>query len=1077
MAGTTVLVSRITFNSADSIYGYFIQGDVVETYWDTVSQVFTVKKNGANYPQAGSSSVDMSSYILFANTQFSSLVNFSAQLITPYSCVSTTQYSFSFSLPSSNIAIFSGGANEWPYVFVTQTPGANVCAVTPVIQDLAWTGLPIVTNATNATSNDGGIQYQATSSYGPIQYDLTDFLVGPFLTTPQVSTLPPGNYTWFARDQKGFKISFAFTVWNIALSNPPPPVQIPDLQFPGTPTISQDTGSGNGSITFTATSSYPPIQYALRDFVYGDGNGQASSTFSNLRAGTYTLYATDSIRAKANYPFTIPLNAAPVTPPATAPTNNIIYQLRVADINKKFAVLNIIKKGYTGAVTQIDPGNDAPIVYSQRLEGSEDKYPPVGFGQLQVCINSSTPFQFGEFLTTDNDTYRAQLYHDGALKMVGKIAPQSYKEPYTEGVNYPVSLLVVDGLEELDNVDFTDGSGARIYGQQKAISVIAQCLAKLGFGLNIRVGVNMYATGMNTTSADDPLDQAYVDCNSYYTETEALSCTEVIRRIITPFQATITQWGGYWWIVRREEMIASFDYREFDYNGAYKSNTNYNPISFIRKTEFPSSRLAWSDSATLDTILPQGNIQVVYKQGLKKTLIRNGEFFIVKKSTPYQTPTQSVDLTGFTLSNNGDTAGGTQFVSVDGSETNGALVLTGTGKAYLISQINSFRFNGSDKLKVELKYKTDEQISSFRYQRVRMRIVFFVSGINYYLQQDGSWTNAAAADLVIYEKEPGKYKTFNLTSISPITSANTGTLSIYVYSSYILDAEFTSTATMKAKTTVGISSQSRTEYNSGSILYYYELENNTSAESLPSASSPASSASIVRPNDYNAVTNPNQWIQKGQVVYPAINSGSLYIDEVTIQYQPNGVDLIDESTESLSTQNGKNVLVKTIYHGSATDMVNTIFSPGFNIASGTGELKQQVSSNGNYTTTHINYFRKSDGTPWIFWKRDAVTESDRLQRIHLKSYAAQYKSASRRITGTLTNIQIAPAIAPPYITPVTMLKETYDNRFYIPQGYSWDVCNSSFYGEFIEETDITKGGTTTKSGANTFNRTFNKTFR
>ena len=1046
-----VNILRVTFAANDPLYGAFVAGDVINTYFDTTTQQFSVTKNGSNYPQAGSAYILVDDWGPFYDSSWRTV-----SIITPAVCVGTDLYTFSVYRPPNGF-IYAGAQNEWPYAGVYSVEAnANTCAVIPVVPDLVWSGFPSIINATSTAIPDGSFSYTATSSYTPIVYDLFNFNLGSGQQSSQFNNLSPGQWTVTAKDAKGFTIRYTFQIQDMSLNlPPPPPLVVCDILFPGTPTIAQDTGSGNGSITFTATSSNT-INYSLRDFVYGDltGGVQLSSTFSNLTAGNYTLYAIDSKNCKATYAFTIPLVSAPSTPPATPPTQGTKYQLKVTDYNGAIHVVNISKKNYSGAITQIDGGSDDPIIYSTRLEGEQDIFPQVIPAQVQLFINSTVPFQFQELFTSDSDTFRVQYYLNSSLVFVGKIWPQGYSEPYLEYNNYPVTLVATDGLAELDDLDFVDDMGNRFYGKQKSISIIAYALRKLNFALNIRCVTNIYATGMNTAATDDPLDQAYVDTDAYYQNDQALSCLEVIKRILAPYSATIVQSVGYWWIIRREELIASPDYREFNPAGQYVSNGNYNPRIDIKQTAM-LNRLNWA-SASMDMALPIGNIEVAYDQGLRETLVPNGEFSIVNRVGIDGITRKSVDLSAFTPVANSDPYFITGFSMVD--DKNVALSMTGTGLCYYTTQILAFSIYSADAIKIGLKYKIQDSLVGFRYQKVKLR----VQHGSYYLLSDGTWTTTAS-DCVIYGKTAGSFTSWEITA--PPNGATTATLTIRLYSSYVMDGEFTSSASLKAKTTVGIPKGTRTEWVNGSDIYYYEFEANTSAESIPD---------IVRPNDYNAGTNPNQWILKQKNTNYATNPyGVTQYDQLTLRYLPGGSEIPAESLEVLSPKSNKSKVTKKLFHGSYTNFLKSIYTSVINLGSSISDKTEGYAIDQNYKITSRNFLRKSDGTPWDKWKRDAVTESEKLQTIYLKSYAAQYRFPLRRITGQLSNIPVPTTAPVVYLWPHLILKENYDGTFYLPQGYSYHARQGFYEGEFIQLYDITQGGTSTTGGTSSFSTAFN----
>ena len=1145
-------IAEITYIQNDP-YGVFFIGGYIDIYWDETTQIFTVKKDGSDYPQAGSAFI--------ANNSGSTYQTFT--MFTPTYCIGTTLYSF------------YRNSGSWPYIYYTTTPNATACGYSPAPSTLAWSGTPVIKDASGQYTADGSFSLQAVSNYSPIYYGLAGTAYTSVYT---ITGLGPGSYTWQAQDASGYVINYNFTIKSTAVVLPPPPATgTCDIAWSGTPTIVTDTGGGVGQITFNATSSHGPIQYALHafnygdygvsgnsnftglagntfytiyaadsmncktqpytffvpynltcdiawsgvptltqdtgtgngsivysvtttggslqyalhDFTYNDGTAQASGTFNNLTAGNYTIYAVDAKGCKAPaYSFTIPLNIPPPTPlPPTGSSYNIAYQVKFKDLNGVDSVVNIVKKAFNGTTSIVTAGSE-PVTYSLRLEGETDKYAPIRAGQLTISLESLTAFQYIDLFTNDSSTFRVQYYKNSSLKFVGKIFPQSYSEPYTEYQNYPINVIATDGLVELDMIDFLDDNGIRFNGIQKSIQLIALALSKLQFNLNIRCAANIYAISMNQTNADDPLDQAYIDTDAYYQGQEALSCLEVIKRILRPYAASICQWDGYWWIIRHEELVgASVPYREFDTNGVYSTNGTFSPIINIKKSTL-TNRIIWSgNNAQMNMIIPVGNISVNYKQGLRESVIRNSNFTLVKQAVVNNTVKYSCDLSAFTLVQNSDTVCVMGLSPAEGNDTlDGAVSLNGTGLCYLLAEVTMRIFKG-DQIKLDVKYKIDSALQGFKYYKVKLRVEYFsyIDNTTYYLLQDGSWVsssyNNGPSYVYIYETEPGKYKTFTLKANNATANPNGGDfIRVYAFSSSPTDAEFyiqsqgglpsplfSGFTSMKAKPTTSLSQSFKTEcYAVGNptAVLYYELESNTSKETIPY---------IVRPNDYNSTSNPNQWVLKQMTISSGgIASNTIYYDYINIRYLPSGVDCVEESITSLSPLTTKDTMELTLYHGSPVSVMPSIFSSAITLG-GVTEIQEKKVTNSNNLITHRNYIRKSDGTDWGFWKRDAVTESELLQTLFMRSYAAQYRQTCRRLTGTLTN-KVITGDTPVYVAPYSMLKDNYDNRFYVPSGYSYMDKSCMYKGEFLEEYDITVGGTSTSGGASTFNSTFNSTF-
>lgn len=126
-----------------------------------------------------------------------------------------------------------------------------------------------------ACGNNNSIKITGTSGgTGPYTYSVDGGAFGP-LVGGGFSGLSPGEHTVTVRDATGATASYSYTFANDCA--------IATTQTPST------CGMSTGTITVTQASGIPPFTYSM------DGtNFQASATFSNLPAGTYTFLVKDA---------------------------------------------------------------------------------------------------------------------------------------------------------------------------------------------------------------------------------------------------------------------------------------------------------------------------------------------------------------------------------------------------------------------------------------------------------------------------------------------------------------------------------------------------------------------------------------------------------------------------------------------------------------------------------------------------------------------------------------------------------------------------------------------------------------
>lgn len=101
---------------------------------------------------------------------------------------------------------FKGGT---PYSTTEYQENAPLCGYVTDVCDIFLPYPIAITNETFPGENDGTVKVFAVSSFEPIQYFLTGY---PTSSTGYFTDVPPGTYTWVARDNKGCQLTGSVTV-------------------------------------------------------------------------------------------------------------------------------------------------------------------------------------------------------------------------------------------------------------------------------------------------------------------------------------------------------------------------------------------------------------------------------------------------------------------------------------------------------------------------------------------------------------------------------------------------------------------------------------------------------------------------------------------------------------------------------------------------------------------------------------------------------------------------------------------------------------------------------------------------
>jgi len=834
----------------------------------------------------------------------------------------------------------------------------------------------------------------------------------------------------------------------------------------------------NGSITVSATSSNAGIQYKLNeDFVYGFG--QTSTTFNNLNPGLYVVYARDSKNCRAFQSVKVGLSES----------YGIKYRFQFLSADNKTHKTEILEKGYSGSIIDVEaPLN--PVVYRLRGEGQQEKFTPILASEIEFQIISETDGQYLELSTNDPEKFRLRHTIDSNVKWLGKVLINQYSEDYINPP-YPISIVATDCLPSLIDIPFLDDNNLPFSGVYKQIDIVSFILRKTNLNLNIRSGINLYASSMAQTNSDDPLDQAYIDVSRYYLSQNEPTCAQVLQWILEPYTASIIQWENKWFIYRIEERVDNFDYREYDSNGNYVSNGTYTSIINLKNSSF-TNRMVWSNQNQRLRILPgYGSVRLIHDLGNKFNIIENGNFRL-RSSYNYDliTPTVGVapDLTGFEIINN--VPGSGIMIDYEKFDNDNIAVIFDSwlsgGLNYITSKKYNLKTSNLDKLKISFKYKIQKSYwksditKGFAPYYVKVKLL--ISYGSYFLRSDGNWTTTATTiNNVVNGTDFGQFVNYEITCNTPDTSyLNGADFSVRIFFPDVNETEFKSTTTtaaiallrdFKTKNNFNFSilpTGYKTEvYDIGGAYYnevydqgilFYELERDTNDESLPQ---------IVRPNDYNAVTNPVQWILKAVQEKDDDIVTSLAVDIISVEIIADNKSIANnESLEKLMENNNDSAIGKTILHGSIVYSSNTLIT---NLKVDNFWTEQEDSSlsnnNGFYIKTaqwfniysfdansaeiiYSGYLRNSSGVGYDKWSRTDFSESKTIQEIFLDSYASQYNKPWRMISGEMYSDDT-------FFGPLNTLKETIDNnRLYIPMSLEIDFYSNIYNVEFLELFDI-----------------------
>lgn len=598
------------------------------------------------------------------------------------------------------------------------------------------------------------------------------------------------------------------------------------------------------------------------------------------------------------------------------------------------------------------------------------------------------------------------------LKWLGYVISSNNSEAYI-APPYPVTVVATDGLADLKNYDFLDSGGNVFRDDTITLVSIRYILSKTDLGINIQSAVNRFEEDMDSGLSDDPLMQCKFNPGIFYDGENVSNCSDVLTEILKPFGARILQRNGVWLVYCVEEFVTSSAFREFDSNGLFVDQGTINDIVDLDVPVVQQVAAFRNRDQVLEFLPAYGRMFFQYTLKKNESLVKSYGFEL---EDTYQDPTGLILFKNWNVNISNAPGAIYGIKKTESLEGNYNFFITNfetlagnspqnpprPSKYIQLSAANfPIEYNGQDLFEFRFNYSVILQAHATIRQPlwVRIRWTLQVGSYYYNLDSDGWSTDAN------YSKNNLIISSYNQTSEFKVVSAfrdiietTTETVTIHFYLEAGGYKDFTSFATLRDITTNDKAPGYKVKGEDFPDKHYYTLDEGTDSESVPG---------VIRPNDFNASTNPRVW-RLDRIVPPngEIPINYYYLDNVTLLNYPNGA----EPPESITIQRDNNPGIKVDFE--ETYLLNDVDIDNIN----------------NSERTYKNYFKKLDGTPTQVWERTYRTGTGKLLDLHSADFFSQYKLPSNKLTGSL--------ISDVEVLPTSVLNEVNDGgKKYMFMGY------------------------------------------
>ena len=244
----------------------------------------------------------------------------------------------------------------------------------------------------------------------------------------------------------------------------------------------------------------------------------------------------------------------------------------------------ILKKDYTGAITEIPYGQVSPIEIDYPTADDDIFYPLRGstlsFKVLGGVINMDS------IISEDEMEYYIQYYRDNVLFWSGFVSPELCEEDIF--LRYPaIEFKTIDGLGALKNKTLTE-STKYPDGIMSLLKVVQNALNSIGYGYGLNVLCKLFNLNQTKTEYSTPLEQTYIytagiqDKNFEFKEN-----SDLVLDTCTLLNSIVYQNYGAWYFVKVKDLAFGVNQAsKFDVNGNLNTSSKQLIPTLYHGTDF-----------------------------------------------------------------------------------------------------------------------------------------------------------------------------------------------------------------------------------------------------------------------------------------------------------------------------------------------------------------------------------------------------------------------------------------------------------------------------------------------------------
>lgn len=300
---------------------------------------------------------------------------------------------------------------------------------------------------------------------------------------------------------------------------------------------------------------------------------------------------------------------------------NLKYFLKFKDVKNILHEVFIYENDFIDFATEVK--GRCSIKYSE----TEDILESIKGMGMTIELEASDSLNFSDLYSEEERTFKVSYIRDGVTIFNGWLSPEGLYQSFVTD-KWLISLDCTDGLGFLKNLSYVDDqSGVQFSGKQSLMTIIINCLKRTKIKQNINTGIDIRYIGM--PFGVDVLKNVFINVDRFVKEDNntIMNCDEVLRSVLEPFGASLTQLNGEWYIYKANNLFNkdNLTFFNYDYLGVIqipnKKTVNFKKTIGSDINGFYPHHVNENQQTTINSSV--GAFRINYKYGFVKDLLSN----------------------------------------------------------------------------------------------------------------------------------------------------------------------------------------------------------------------------------------------------------------------------------------------------------------------------------------------------------------------------------------------------------------------------------------------------------------------